>query len=78
VSVASQSSANRPAALFDAKKIIEQLQHNLQVSEQKLQISELRVLVLEREVVELAVGNVRAGARGQPSGSASGERTPSD
>jgi transposase len=50
VSVASQSSANRPAALFDAKKIIEQLQHNLQVSEQKLQISELRVLVLEERL----------------------------
>ncbi len=57
MSVASQSSATRPAALFDAEKIIEQLQHNLQVSEQKLQvseqklqISELRVLVLEERL----------------------------
>ncbi len=43
MSAASQSSATRPATLFDAEKIIEQLQ-------QKLQISELRVLVLEERL----------------------------
>lgn len=43
VSVASQSSAIRPATLFDAQKMIEQLQ-------QKLQVTELRVLVLEERL----------------------------
>jgi len=43
VSAASQFSATRPATLSDAAKIIEQLQ-------QKLQVAELRVLVLEERL----------------------------
>ena len=58
----SQPSVLRPATLSEAEKIIEQLLRNSEQSQQKLQFSELRVLVLEeqlrkRHIEKYGVGN---------------------
>ncbi|HEY6370185.1 MAG TPA: hypothetical protein VIX37_06380 [Candidatus Sulfotelmatobacter sp.] len=50
MSATSQPSAPRPATLSEAEKIIEQLQRNSEQLQQKLQFSELRVLVLEEQL----------------------------
>ena len=71
----------RPATLSDAEKIIEQLQQKLAI--QRVESSGFGRAVTaathreiwsgQREVVEPAVGDVRAGAGGQWSGSAGRE-----
>jgi transposase len=55
VSAASQSFATRPATLCEAEKLIEQLQ-------QKLQVTELRVLVLEERLRQRRIEKYGAGS----------------
>jgi len=55
VSAASQPFATRPATLYEAEKLIEQLQ-------QKLQVTELRVLVLEERLRQRRIEKYGAGS----------------
>lgn len=55
MSAASQPFATRPATLCEAEKLIEQLQ-------QKLQVTELRVLVLEERLRQRRIEKYGAGS----------------